>query len=55
MVWNGEELSPAQTINFGELLEKHRAVNAGKSPETPMKGVKRVLKNGGELHDRSVG
>ena len=29
-----EELSPAQPINFGELLEKYRAVNAGKSPKT---------------------
>ncbi len=29
-----EELSPAPTINFGELLEKYRAVNAGKSPKT---------------------
>jgi hypothetical protein len=29
-----EELSPAQPINFGQLLEKYRAVNAGKSPKT---------------------
>jgi hypothetical protein len=29
-----EELSPAQPINFGELLEKYRAVNSGKSPKT---------------------
>jgi hypothetical protein len=29
-----EELSPAPTINFGELLEKYRAVNAGKSLKT---------------------
>jgi hypothetical protein len=35
--------------------KNHRAVNAGKSPKTPMKGVKRVLKNGGELRDRRVG
>jgi hypothetical protein len=29
-----EELSPAQAINFGELLEKYRAINTGKSPKT---------------------
>jgi integrase len=29
-----EELSPAPPINFSELLEKYRAVNAGKSPKT---------------------
>jgi hypothetical protein len=29
-----EELSPAQPINFCELLDKYRAVNAGKSPKT---------------------
>jgi integrase len=29
-----EELSPAQPISFGELLDKYRAVNAGKSPKT---------------------
>jgi hypothetical protein len=29
-----EEFSPASTISFRELLEKYRAVNAGKSLKT---------------------
>ena len=34
MVWNGKNCHPLQTINFGEFLERYRAVNAGKSPKT---------------------
>ena len=34
MVWKGKNYHPLCQISFAELLEKHRAVNAGKSPKT---------------------